>query len=129
MAKKKITIEMLSYGIYTEWDRKSKALPKIKKHTHTVPAVLDIEFGYVLQIKGAKGQQITFRMTHPPFRDEKGNIRPDFTGSHYVNSNDWKFFLGDTIWGPTVDDKCGDWEITTYLEGKEIARKKFTIVK
>ena len=66
-------------------------------------------------------------MKHPPFTDEQGNIRPDFEGSQFINSNDWQFFLGDTIWLP-VENKCGVWEIITYLDGREIARKSFNIV-
>ncbi len=127
MAKKKIEINMKSWGIYTHWDRSSRELPKIKKFTHTIPSVVDIEFGYILHIKGAKGKQIEFVMKHPPFTDEQGNIRPDFEGSQFINSNDWQFFLGDTIWLP-VENKCGVWEIITYLDGREIARKSFNIV-
>ena len=126
MAKKKVEIEMISYGLYSQWDRSSKNLPKIKKFTHTIPAILDIEFGYTLQIKGAKGQQIDFIMKHPPFCDDLGNVRPDFTGSVFVHANDFKFFLGDTIWSP-IEDKCGTWELITFLEEKEVARKKFEI--
>ncbi|MEG1615866.1 MAG: DUF3859 domain-containing protein [Bacteroidales bacterium] len=127
MAKKKIEVKMQSWGIYTQWERGSRELPKIIKFTDTVPSELDIEFGYVLHIKGAKGEEVEFVMKHPPFTDEHGNVRPDFEGSHFINSNDWKFFLGDTIWAP-VEDKCGTWELITSLQGKEIARKTFQIV-
>lgn len=126
MAKKKIEIKMQSYGIYTQWDRGSKALPKIKKHTLQVPSIIDIEFGYILKITGAKGKLIEFKMEHPPFTDDEGNIRPTFTGEHYINGNDWQFFLGDTIWAP-IEDKVGIWTLITYLDGKEIARKSFEV--
>lgn len=126
MAKKKIEVRMISWGIYTQWDRNSKELPRIQKFTQDIPATIDVEFGYILHITGAKGEQIEFVMKHPPFTDEKGKIRPDFEGSYFINSNDWKFFLGDTIWAP-IEDKCGEWILITYLQGKEIARKVFTI--
>ena len=93
----------------------------------SVPSVIDIEFGYILHIKGAKGKEVEFIMKHPPFTDDEGNIRPDFEGSYFINSNDWQFFLGDTIWGP-IEDKCGQWILTTYMDGKEIAKKSFTVV-
>ena len=127
MPRKKIDIKLKNWGIFTQWDRSSRELPKIIKHTHTIPSVIDIEFGYILHIKGAKGKEVEFVMKHPPFTDDEGNVRPDFTGSHFINSNDWQFFLGDTIWSP-VEDKCGTWELITYLDGKEIARKSFEIV-
>ncbi len=127
MAKKKIDIKMTSYGIYTPWERGSKSLPKIKKHTHSIPAQLDIEFGYTLRILGAKGSKITFTMKHPPFLDESGCVSPDFVGEQYINSNEWNFFLGDTIWLP-LEDKCGEWELITFIDGGEVARKSFNIV-
>ncbi|MEG1585776.1 MAG: DUF3859 domain-containing protein, partial [Bacteroidales bacterium] len=117
-----------SWGIYTAWDRNSKELPRIRKFTQTIPAELNIEFGYTLHITGAKGEQLEFVMKHPPFTDDNGNIRPDFTGVHFIPSNDWNFFLGDTIWAPE-SDKCGEWTLITYLQNKEIARKTFTIKK
>lgn len=126
MAKKKIEIKMVSWGIYSQWDRKSKELPRILKFTQQIPAQIDIEFGYILHITGAKGEEINFIMKHPPFKDEKGNVRPDFEGSYFINSNDWRFFLGDTVWAP-IEDKCGEWTLITYLQGKEIARKTFLI--
>lgn len=126
MAKKKIDIKMLTYGIYTKWDRASKLLPKIKKHTKDIPAELDIEFGYTLRFLGAKGQKITFTIKHPPFCDDQGVIRPDFEGEQIVNSNDWQFFLGDTVWLP-IEDKCGEWELITNLNDKEVARMKFNL--
>lgn len=126
MAKKKADIKMVSYGIYTEWVRGSKSLPKIIKHTQDIPARVDIEFGYTLLLRGAKGRKITFVMKHPPSCDDHGVPHPDFVGEEFVNSNEWHFFLGDTVWLP-VEDKCGDWELVTYLDGVEIARMTFNI--
>ncbi len=127
MARKKVEVRMKSYGIYTKWDRSSKSLPKLIKFTQEIPAELDIEFGYTLIIRGAKGCRITFVMKHPPFCDDNGDVRPDFEGEQFINSNEWYFFLGDTIWEP-IDDKCGEWELITYLDGEQIAKMKFDIV-
>lgn len=127
MAKKKIDIKIKSYGIYTQWDRSSKELPKLRKVTTDIPAELDIEFGYILHIKGGKGTLLEFIIKHPPFIDIKtGNVAPDFVGAHYVNSNDWMFFLGDTIWEP-IEDKIGTWEIVVFMDGKEVTNKKFVV--
>ncbi len=78
---------MTSYGIYTQWDRGSRELPKVRRHTREIPAELDIEFGSTLRILRAKGSNISFVMKHPPFCDDEGNVRPDFTGEQMVNSN------------------------------------------
>ncbi len=126
MAKKKVDIKMVSYGIYTKWDRSSKSLPKIVKHTKDIPAELDVEFGYTLLFRGAKGLTINFIMKHPPFCDSSGELSPDFVGEVIINSNEWHFFLGDTVWLP-IEDKCGEWELITLLDNKEVARMKFNI--
>ncbi|MFR9559259.1 MAG: DUF3859 domain-containing protein [Rikenellaceae bacterium] len=126
MPKKKIEVEMTSYGIYTQWEREQKQLPKIRKHTKEIPSELDIEFGYILRILRAKGAKITFVMEHPPFCDVQGRVRPDFVGEEMVNSNEWHFFLGDTVWAP-IEDKCGEWELITMLDGKEVARMRFNL--
>ncbi len=128
MAKPKITYKIETYGIYTGWDKHSKDLPKIKRHTDTIPARVDIEFGYVLSINKAKGKKLAFCIDHPPFCDEEGNVRPPFTGEVYVGANQWQFFLGDTIWEP-VHDKVGPWRLTVTLDGKTIADKTFQIVE
>lgn len=57
MAKRSVVVEMTSYGIYTTWDSKSKDLPKIQEFTTTVDAEIDVEFGYILNIKKAKGEK------------------------------------------------------------------------
>lgn len=58
MAKSTPIINMQSYGIYTHWDEKSKALPQIETFTTKVNAVLDIEFGFIINIKKAKGEKL-----------------------------------------------------------------------
>ena len=127
MARSKTTWKMLSYGVHSAWDKKSKELPKLKKFTWEIPARLDIEFGYVLNIKQARGKKLEFIIEHPDFIDEKtGEPAPPFTGELYVRSNDWDFFLGDTLWAP-LETKIGTWCLVTKLDGEVIVQKRFTI--
>ncbi len=126
MAKKKIESELYSYGIYSKWDRSSKDLPKLMKITDQIPLELDMEFGYIILIKGAKGKRILFKIEHPPFRDNSGNIAEPFTGEIFIRTNDYKFFLGDTIWAPIIDKK-GEWKLTTWLDGEIIIQKSLFI--
>jgi len=128
MAKPKITWKMQSWGLYTAWDRQAKALPEIQEFTEEIPAIPGVEFGYILQIKKARGKQIHFTIEHPPFPDEAGNPTPSFAGDVYVRSNDWQFFLGDTVWEP-VEDKCGPWRLIVKLDGEIMADKTFLIVE
>jgi hypothetical protein len=51
---------------------------------------------------------------------------PPFEGQVLIHSNDWDFFLGDTVWEP-YNDKAGEWILITKLQNKEIARKKFIL--
>ena len=68
MAKKKIEVEMYSYGEYTQWNKESKALPQLVEITDRIAAKDGTEFGYVLYVKKAKGKRIFFRIEHPSFR-------------------------------------------------------------
>lgn len=115
-----------SYGLYTAWDRRSKDLPKIIKHTLDIPAELGVEFGFILSVKKGKGEILEYCIDHPPFCDEDGKVMPPFVGTYFVNSNDFEFFLGDTIWEP-ADDKRGTWTLVVSYKGKEVARKCFNI--
>lgn len=128
MGKKKIESELYSYGIYSRWDRDKKELPKLVKITTEIPLELDIEFGYVIRIKGAKGKRIQFKIDHPHFTDENGKIALPFTGEYFVKSNDYQFFLGDTIWKP-IHDKKGEWKLTTWLDGKVLFQKSLFVKK
>ncbi len=120
MARKKIEVKIKNYGIYSQWDKESKNLPKIVEFTKKVPAKLNIEFGYTLNIKKAKGTKLSFRIEHPPFKDSNGNIAPAFVGEEYINSNDYNFFLGDTIWEP-IEDKIGPWRLQTFIDNATVA--------
>ena len=120
MAKRKIEVKLRSCGIYTDWDKDSKQLPKFREATRRVPAEIGIEFGYVVDIRGAKNYELEYCIDHPGILDAAGNRRPPFDGIEYVKQNDWKFFLGDTIWAP-IEDKLGPWRLTLELDGKLVA--------
>ncbi|AXV65311.1 DUF3859 domain-containing protein [Pseudoalteromonas lipolytica] len=128
MAKAKPVSTIESYGIYSHWDAKEKDLPQITEFTTDVPAELDIEFGFIVNIKKAKGQKIKFCVYHPNIPDDDGEIMPPFEGEEYVKTNDWQFYLGDTIWAP-VDNKVGIWRMTIELNGHIIADKSFNLLK
>ena len=127
MAKKKPQIDMHSYGLYDGWDRESRNLPNLIKITDVVEAEIEVEFGYILRIRNARNSKITFRIEHPPFKDSSGADAPAFTGELYVKTNDFRFFLGDTVWAP-VDDKRGPWRLITWLDGELVADKTIQLV-
>lgn len=127
MAKKKPDVTMHSHGLYDGWDRNSKDLPNLVKITTEIEAALDIEFGYILRIRNARNSKIKFRIEHPPFKDSSGNTAAPFDGELYVKTNDFRFFLGDTIWAP-VEDKRGAWRLITWLDGVKVADKTLTMV-
>lgn len=131
MAKRSPVVEMLSYGIYKEWDSKSKQLPKIQEFTTKVPADEEIEFGYIVNIKKAKGEVIEFCIQHPGVKGKKGQTLEPFTGDMHVGSNDWDFYLGDTIQllDPIngYESNIGKWRMTISMNHKVIADKTFDV--
>lgn len=126
MGKRRPTFKMYSYGEYSKWDRDSHEIPKIMDFKTDIEAKIGTEFGYVLHIKNGKGEVLGFRIDHPPFTDDEGNIRPAFTGEQFIRTNDFQFYLGDCIWEP-LEDKLGKWEITTYYKGEVVAHKIFNL--
>lgn len=127
MAKRKPEIRMRSYGIYTQWDAGSKELPRIAEFTTRVPAKIDIEFGFIVNIQRAKNQQLEYCIYHPDIPDEDGVPRPPFDGMVYIKTNDWNFYLGDRIWHP-IENKLGPWRMTLELENEIVAEKTFEVV-
>lgn len=117
---------MRSFGIYSNWDSNSKLLPKIEEFTTRVRADIDVEFGFIINVKRAKNQELDYCIFHPGILDADGDVRPPFDGTVYVKTNDWDFYLGDTIWEP-VADKLGDWRMTLTLDGQVIADKTFEL--
>ncbi|NQU52825.1 MAG: DUF3859 domain-containing protein [Bacteroidetes bacterium] len=128
MGRRKPIIKMYSYGEHSTWDHGSKEIPKILNFDTDIEAKIGMEFGYVLHVKQGKGETLTFRIDHPPFNDEEGNLRPPFIGEQFINSNDFEFYLGDCIWEP-LEDKLGKWEVTTYYNGKIVAYKVFNLLE
>ncbi|MBB1272568.1 DUF3859 domain-containing protein [Psychromonas sp. SR45-3] len=126
MAKKKPEIKMQTYGIHSKWEAKSKALPKVLEFTTDIPAEIDIEFGFIINVKNARGKKAFYCIDHPGIYDVKGNVRPAFTGEVHITNNDWDFYLGDTIWAP-IEDKCGPWRMTITLNDQTIADKTFNV--
>jgi hypothetical protein len=126
MAKRKSEIRIKSFGIYSKWDKESKELPRILEFTTRVPAELDVEFGFIVNIVGAKNRHLEFCIYHPDIPDADGKIRPPFADTVFIKTNDWDFYLGDTIWDP-VENKLGDWRMTLELDGKIIAEKTFEL--
>tara|TARA_R110001583_G_scaffold10889_11_gene49917 strand:- start:17102 stop:17530 length:429 start_codon:yes stop_codon:yes gene_type:complete len=126
MAKKKPAFKMQTYGIYSQWDAKSKNLPKVKEFTTDIPAQIDIEFGFVINVKNARGKKALYCIDHPNIHNKSGEPCEVFTGEVHITNNDWSFYLGDTIWAP-IEDKCGPWRMTLELDGKIIADKTFDV--
>lgn len=126
MAKRSPIIEITSYGIYSIWDSKSKSLPKIQEFTTRVPAELDVEFGFTVNIKKAKGQKIKYCIYHPNITTDKGEVLAPFDGEEHIGSNDWDFYLGDTVWEP-IDNKIGPWRMTIEFNGQVVADKTFDL--
>lgn len=127
MSKQKPEVTIRSFGIYTTWESDSKDLPRILEFTTSVPAVVDVEFGLVVNIKRAKNQIVRYCIYHPGILDEHGQRRAPFSGEVYVKSGNWDFFLGDTIWEP-ISDKIGIWRMTIEIAGKVVAEKTFDLV-
>jgi len=115
-------VETVSYGKYSNWDRESRDLPELIDLTVEVNAEIGVEFGMIVEIFKAKGKYLDFRIDHPPFQDEDGNIVLPFEGTHQIRSNPFSFFLGDTIWEP-LEDKKGLWTMSVFIDGVELASK------
>jgi len=127
MAKKKPEVKLRSWGVYTPLDPNSKELPQLIKMTRDIPCELDIEFGYIVNIKKAKNRKLQYCIYHPNIPDEDGNPLPPFDGEVYIKQNDWDFFIGDTIWKP-VENKQGPWRITLAIDGQLIADETLNLI-
>ena len=127
MAKKKVDIKIVNFGIYDKFDKDDEELPQLVEFSDKIPARLDIEFGMIVEIKKARGEVISWRIDHPPFKNSSGDIAPPFTGEFHVNSPVYKFFLGDTIWEP-IHNKLGIWDLSISWNGSIMARKKLKVV-
>lgn len=126
MAKKKPRFRLKTYGIYTQWDSESRELPRVLEVTTRIPGVIDVEFGFVANVKGGKNIPLQFCIAHPGIKDKDGAPRPPFAGQVFAKTNDWDFFLGDTIWAPVID-KLGNWRLTLSYEENVVIEKTFEI--
>ena len=82
---------MQTYGIYSHWDAKSKYQPKLKNITTDIPAEIDIEFGFVINIKNARGKKAYYCIDHPNVHNKAGEPCEAFTGEVHITNNDWSF--------------------------------------
>ncbi|MFT3740327.1 MAG: DUF3859 domain-containing protein [Breznakibacter sp.] len=127
MARRQLECEIYTYGIYSHWDdNETKILPRIEEITNMVAIRPGIEFGMVLKLKGGKGKLLSYRIDHPRMMDNNGHEMPPFEGEYFIDSNEYEFFLGDTVWEP-YEQMAGDWLLSTWCEGKLIARKKIRL--
>ena len=126
MAKKKAEVKLDTWGIYTQWDSESKDLPRLLKMTRDIPCEKDIEFGYVVNIKKAKNRKLQYCIYPPDIPDEDGEPMAPFAGEVYIRQNDWKFFIGDTIWLP-IENKAGPWRITLAIDGVIYTDETFNV--
>lgn len=127
MAKPTPKFILKSHGVYSKWDEKEKSLPQLIDITTKVNAEVDIEFGYVLNVKKGRGIKLSFTVFHPKIKDNLGNVMEPFTGDVWVKNNDWDFYLGDTLWEP-ISDKLGDWRFVIRYENQIVADKVFEII-
>ncbi len=127
MGRKRPDVKMMSYGLYTPFDKKGKALPHILEFTETIPVRLEAEFGYILRIRKARGTILWFEIDHPPFAGDDGEISPPFTGELRGPDRAYLFFLGDPFWTP-LESKLGDWTLRTWLDDVLVAEKSFLMV-
>jgi hypothetical protein len=126
MAKRKPEIRVRTYGIYTPWDSHAKVLPRIREVTTRVLADIDVEFGLIVNIKRAKNRKLDYCIDHPGILDANGTVRPPFEGTVYVKTNDWDFYLGDTIWEP-ISDKLGAWRMKLRMDDEFVVEKTFEL--
>ncbi|SET83819.1 DUF3859 domain-containing protein [Thalassotalea agarivorans] len=128
MAKQKPVFTLKTCGIHSSWDETSKNLPKIKAFTHEVPAKIDIEFGYILNVQKGKGIKLDYCIYHPDIPDDNGRVMAPFDGEVYVRNSDWDFYLGDTIWAP-IENKIGPWRIVIKWQDRIVADELFNVIK
>lgn len=128
MAKSKPKIKEESYGLYDGFDREGDQMPTIVSFTTDVPAKAGQEFGYILNIKHARGAVLKFEIDHPEVLGDDGQPQLPFTDELYVRTSDYDFFLGDGLWEP-VEQMIGLWTLTTWLDGVQVAQRVFSVTR
>ncbi len=124
---KKFKTEIISYGLYSNWEDMSRKIPDISKFSTHIPAIEGNEFGITLKIKGGKGAKITYRIKYPSPKDINKESDTYYTGDQIISSNDYTFYVGDCVKEP-VAEKTGIWTITVLYKKRIIAAKEFHIV-
>jgi len=71
MVKRKPVVRICSYGIYAKGDSDSRQLPRFIQPTTRIRARVDIEFGFVVNIKRAKNRVLSYCIDHPGIRDDQ----------------------------------------------------------
>lgn len=128
MAKKKkeLLVKTESYGLYAKWSNRCRELPLFLKFTDQLPLRVESEFGFILHIKNGKGLSVSYTVEHPPFKNEKGIKEPSFRGEIPIRDNDFKVYVGDTLWEPLCD-KTGIWRVVAKINNTVYEDKKFII--
>lgn len=126
MAKNNLQLFMTSYGVYSQWDEKSKALPRLVEVTTEIPLRENIEFGFIVSIKKAKNEKLSYCIYHPDIPDKTGQPMPPFTGEVYVKNNNWSFYLGDSVQTP-IERNIGHWRLVLSHNDNVIAEKTFIV--
>ncbi len=127
MPRKTPDIKLISRGLYTPFHRAGEDLPRLIEATRSVPASLDSEFGCIIEVRGGRGLTLAFTIEHPSFVDEKGETVPTFEGEFFIDANEYRMFVGDTLWEPLAD-KVGRWTIRVFIEKQAVIEEWFDVV-
>jgi hypothetical protein len=126
MARKRPVIREVSYGLYERFDAEAKTLPKHVEFTGRVPPEAGQEFGFILNLKQARGLTIDFKIDHPRIPDPEGKVMPPFRGEVFVLNSDFDFFLGDALWEP-IEQMLGPWTLSCRIAGRPAHRRVFDV--
>lgn len=127
MPRRSPDIKLISRGLYTAFKRDSNKLPRLIEATRIVPASLDSEFGCIIEVRGGRGLILPFTIEHPTFTDEQGQTVPTFEGEFFIDANEYRMFVGDTLWEP-LENKVGRWTIRVFHEEQAVIHEWFDVV-
>lgn len=127
MARPRPEVKEVSYGLYERFDAEARDLPKLDRFATAVPLRAGQEFGYILKIVHGRGLKIDFEIDHPRVPGDDGKAMEPFRGEQFVRTSEFSFFLGDALWEP-LGAMCGEWTLTTWLDGKRVARRTFEVL-
>ena len=124
---KRVVCETVNYGLFAKWSNRCSELPKFLKFTKIIPARVEAEFGYTLNIVNGKGRSVDYTVYHPDFRDSSGAVEPTFIGSVPIRKSPFRVYIGDTLWEP-ISDKVGEWRFVAKIDGEVVEDMSFEIV-